>query len=165
MANMNYRNQWMAFLMAFSLLLTWGCKDDTGTDDDDEVVPGQAIAGTWSVGEDGSVTGPTADQFEDFQLTITALASRVTYSALGNGNKIVFPDAGTLEVESRDNFSAGAEVIRQPDLLPMNMTLNESDTTLRIEFRISADSYAPDNNSRVMGIEGDYVFNLKKQSQ
>ena len=148
--------------MVAALLLAWGCKDDSGTDDGDEVVPGQAIAGTWSVGETGSVTGPTADQFENFQLTITALASRVNYTTQGNGNKIVFPDSGTLEVESSDNFSSGAEVIRQPDLVPMTMTLLP-EGTLRIVFTISADSHAPATNGRTTGIAGQYTFILEKQ--
>lgn len=162
---MNDRNLWIICLTAFALVLAWGCKEDSGTDNGGEVVPGQAISGTWAITDPSNVSGKAADQFENFQLTVTVLASRVSYSALGNSNKIVFPDAGTLEVEASDNFVTGAEVIRQPDLLPMHMMLNENDSTLRIEFEISADSYLPANNSRVAGIDGGYTFILKKQPQ
>nr|WKN39738.1 hypothetical protein K4G66_13665 [Tunicatimonas sp. TK19036] len=160
---MNSRNQWIAYFISITLLLAAGCKDDTDSDNGNDVGPGQAIAGTWFVKDSTGVTGPTADQFQNFQLSITALASRVNYTAQGNNNKIVFPDAGSLEVETRDNFVNGAEVIRQPDLVPMTMTLNEADTTLRIVFTISADSFVPVEQGRIAGIAGEYTFNLKKQ--
>ena len=128
-------------------------------------MPSQAIAGTWFVRDSTDVTVPENAQdlldLRDFRLTVTPSLTRVDYTTTGS-SPAVFPPQGTLVVNAEADFEAGTEVLRQPDLVLMDMILLE-DTTLRIAFTIGTDSSVPADNSRISRIGGGYTFMLTKQ--
>lgn len=157
---MKYINRLSAFAAVLSILLISACGDDT-PDPTTDPIPGQAISGTWEVAEPSDVTGPVADQFSDFSISITATASQVTYTTSGNGEQIVFPDGGTFAVEESDNFNSGADVVRGPDNVVTRITLTEEGNVMTMSFTIDTGINA--RNGRVMEIEGNYVFRLQKQ--
>jgi len=138
--------------------LSTGCGEDTpdpGTTD----IPGEEISGTWSVVDPSDVTGPAADQFENFTLTVTATASEVSYVSTNNGDPIVFPDQGTIVVDATDNFEDGAEVLREPDNVPVTVNLSEGGEVLNLTFTIEVGT-----NARTSGINGEYNFRMEAQS-
>jgi hypothetical protein len=161
---MRYYFSWAVGLTALTLLLS-GCFDDGGSGGNDSSSPAQAIAGTWFVRDSTDVTIPESARevldLTNFRITVTPTLTRVNYTTAGS-TPAVFPPQGTLVVDDDADFRAGAEVLRQPDLVVMDMIVPE-DTTLRIEFNIGMDSSIPANNSRVARIEGGYVFVLRKQ--
>lgn len=149
------------------ILLFSGCKDDGGSGTGGGIALGQAIAGTWVVTDSVSVTVPdnsiiTPEQFGSFLLTITPSLNGVLYTTQGSASPIVFPSSGTLLVNQEDDFSSGAVVTRQPDMIPMTMTLMQDDL-LQIVLSVEADSSVPADHSRQTKIEGEYTFNLVKQ--
>jgi len=162
-------------VLFFVLLVVGSCKENNGTDDGDEVVIGQAIAGTWSVRDTTDVIVPQTapgtvekqvapGDFVGFRLIITPSLSEVAYTTQGTISPVIFPPQGTLVVEESDDFLEGAQVIRQPDLVPMTIQLFEADTaSLQIKFSIGRDSYTPAGNSRTFGISGGYQLTLIKQ--
>jgi len=161
---MRYYFLWTVGLTALTLLLS-GCFDDGGSGGDDSSSPAQPIAGTWFVRDSTDVTIPESAQevldLSNFRITVTPTLTRVNYTTAGS-TPAVFPPQGTLVIDDDADFRAGTEVLRQPDLVIMDMILPE-DTTLRIEFNIGMDSSIPTENSRVARIEGGYVFVLRKQ--
>lgn len=159
---MKYLNKLCAFAAIISLLLSSACGEDTPNPTPDPV-PGEDIAGTWTVAEPGDVTGPTADQFSGFSINITATSSGVSYTTSGNGDALVFPDQGTFAVEESDNFESGAEVMRGPDNVPTTITLSEGGNVLTMDFTIDISTAAI--NGRVASINGNYTFVLQKQQQ
>lgn len=142
------------------LSLATACGDDT-PDPATEEVPGQELAGTWAVSEANDVTGPAADQFTGFSISITANASAVSYTTTGGGDPLVFPEQGTLIVEATDNFEEGAEVLREPDNVPMTVSLSESGDAMDLTFTIDIGTTAA--NGRIAGINGEYNFSLSRQ--
>ena len=160
-------------LSLLSLLFVCGCEvgDDPGGGD--EVVPGQAIAGTWFVEDTVDANVPQtqpggvdkqieAGAFVGFRITITPSVSEVAYVTQGNISPVIFPPQGTLVVEESDDFAVGAEITRQPDLIPMTVQVFESDS-LQIEFAVGGDSSIPANNSREAGISGNYRLMMMRQ--
>ncbi|MEM6844421.1 MAG: hypothetical protein AAF632_19535 [Bacteroidota bacterium] len=166
-------------ILALLLLIyasLWSCKENgIGGGNDGEVVPGQAIAGTWFVRDttdavvdlltfEGVEEQVEPGDFVGFRLTITPSLSEVAYITQGNVSPVIFPPQGTLVIEESDDFSVGAEVIRQPDLVPMNIQLFEADTaSLQITFSAGLDSSIPGDNSRASGISGDYQLTMTRQ--
>ncbi|WKN41519.1 hypothetical protein [Tunicatimonas pelagia] len=162
----------LLFLLAISI---WGCRENDDSGGGNEVVPGQAIAGTWLVRDttDAVVDLDTppgieaqveAGDFAGFRLTITPTLSEVAYISQGNISPAIFPPQGTLVIEESDNFSVGAEVIRQPDLVPLTIQLFEADTaSLQITFSAGLNSSIPTDNSRISGISGSYQLTMTKQ--
>jgi len=142
------------------LSLVTACGDDT-PDPATEEVPGQELAGTWAVSEANDVTGPAADQFTGFSISITANASAVSYTTTGGGDPLVFPEQGTLIVEATDNFEESAEVLREPDNVPMTVSLSESGDAMDLTFTIDIGTTAA--NGRIAGINGEYNFSLSRQ--
>ena len=142
------------------LSLATACGDDT-PDPATEEVPGQELAGTWAVSEANDVTGPAADQFTGFSISITANASAVSYTTTGGGDPLVFPEQGTLIVEATDNFEESAEVLREPDNVPMTVSLSESGDAMDLTFTIDIGTTAA--NGRIAGINGEYNFSLSRQ--
>jgi len=161
---MKYYFSWTASLTALTLLFS-GCFDDSSGEGNDSSSPAQPIAGTWFVRDSTDVTIPESAQdlldLSNFRLTVTPTLTRVNYTTAGS-TPAVFPPQGTLVVDDDADFRAETDVLRQPDLVVMDMILPE-DTTLRIEFNIGMDSSIPVENSRVSRIEGGYVFVLRKQ--
>lgn len=153
----------------------WGCKENNGTNGGDEVATGQAIAGTWFVRDttdaivpqtapDGVEKQVEAGDFAGFRITITPSLSEVAYITQGTVSPAIFPPQGTLVVEESDDFTAGAEVIRQPDLVPMTIQLFEADTAyIEVNFSVGRDSSIPASNSRRAGISGAYQLTMIKQ--
>lgn len=158
---MKYTNKLWAFAAVLGLLLGTACGSDDTPEPGEEDMLGQEISGTWIIEEPTDVTGPVADQFSAFSITITATASEVRYTASGNEEKLVFPDAGTFAVDASDNFTSGADVVRGPDNVNTRMTLTEGGNVLTMSFTIDTGINA--HNGRVMAIEGDYTFTLQRQ--
>ncbi|WPP48523.1 hypothetical protein [Catalinimonas niigatensis] len=161
---MKYINRLSAFAAVLSLLLISACGDDT-PDPTTDPIPGQAISGTWFVEEPSDVTGPVADQFSDFIITITATSSEVNYTTNTeqiNAEQIVFPKLGTFAVEESDNFTSGADVMRGPDNVSTEITLSEGGNVMTMVFTITG---LNEENARVTEVAGEYVFRLQKQQQ
>lgn len=156
----NLQKFW-AFAAVIGLLLNTACGDDT-PDPTTEPVAGEDIAGTWNVAEANDVSGPAADQFSSFSIVINATTSQVSYTTSGNGDPLVFPDAGTFAVEDSDNFESGADVMRGPDDVDVRMTLTEDGNVLTMDFNINITTEAS-INSREASINGDYRFVLQRQ--
>ena len=157
---MKYYFSWIAITLVFS-----GCFNVGSGVDNETSSPAQAIAGTWFVRDSTDVTIPESAQdvldLSNFRITITPTITRVNYTTAGS-TPAVFPPQGTLVVDDDADFRAGTDVLRQPDLVTMNMTLPQ-DTVLEITFSIGMDSNIPAENSRVARIEGGYEFKLRKQ--
>ncbi|MGB3587898.1 MAG: hypothetical protein WBA23_15225 [Tunicatimonas sp.] len=165
----------LPLLLLLTLGSTWGCKENNGTNGGDEVVAGQEIAGIWFIRDTTDVvvnlTTPEgvekqvkAGDFAGFRITITPRLSEVAYTTQGTISPAIFPPQGTLVVEESDDFLVGAQVIRQPDLVPMDIQLFEADTAyIEIGFSVGGDSSIPAGNSRVSGISGGYQLTLIKQ--
>ena len=157
-----------AILPLIFLSLIWGCKEDGGSNGGG-TVPGQAISGIWAINDTADAVVPEGEQkiteagdFVGFRLTITPSLDEVAYTTQGTISPVIFPAQGRLEVEEEDDFQAGAEVVRYPDLVPMNMTVYEADSLL-VEFSIDFDSSIPAENSRQLGITGSYRLWFMKQ--
>lgn len=150
-------NNLFAVASLFALLSFGACKEDTPDGGTDEV-PGQSLEATWAVTDASNVSGPAADQFTGFSITINASASGVTYTTSGGGDPLVFPAQGTLIVEPSDDFDAGAEVLREPDNVPMTINLSQDGDVMDIDFTIDVGV-----NARVAGINGEYSFTLNRQ--
>lgn len=142
------------------LLFATACGDNT-PDPATEEVPGQDLSGTWAVIEANDVTGPAADQFTSFSITITATASAVSYTTSGSGDPLVFPDEGTFIVEATDNFEEGAEVLRERDNVPITVRLSEDGDVMDMTFTIDIGTTA--SNGKIAGINGEYNFTLNRQ--
>ena len=134
---------------------------DTSPEPATEDVPGQELAGTWAVSEANDVTGPAADQFTGFSISITANASAVSYTTTGGGDPLVFPEQGTFIVEATDNFEDGAEVLREPDNVPVSVRISEDGDVMDMTFTIDIGTTA--TNGRMAGINGEYNFTLNRQ--
>lgn len=168
--SMRYTNKLLTMAALLSLIFSVSCKDNGGGNNTpDPEIPGEELAGTWTAVREDAITAPAgaeaiAAEFADFTITITADATNgVRYTATHDGEPLVFPAGGpyALEgVEDSDNFETGASVTRQPDSVPMTVTLLDNGETLRLAFTIST---ASGDNARVTGIEGEYVFTLDKQ--
>lgn len=148
------------FVGILIISLATACGDDT-PDPATEEVPGEELAGTWAVNEANEVTGPAADQFTSFSITITANASAVSYTTSGGGDPLVFPEQGTFIVEATDNFEEGAEVLREPDNVPVTIRLSENGDVMDMTFTIDIGTTAA--NGRMAGINGEYNFTLNRQ--
>ncbi len=157
---MKYINRFWVFVAISGLMFATACGDDT-PDPSTEAVPGEKLVGTWLVADPGDVTGPTADQFADFSISISATTSQVKYTASGSGDALVFPTSGTFAVEENDNFNSGAEVVRGPDNVPTDIVLTENGNVMTMSFTIDVNTAAV--NGRVASINGDYTFKLQKQ--
>lgn len=142
------------------LSLATACGDDT-PDPATEEVPGQELAGSWVVSEANDVTGPAADQFTGFSISITANASAVSYTTTDGGDPLVFPEQGTFIVEATDNFEEGAEILREPDNVPMTVRISEDGDVMDMTFTIDIGTTAA--NGRMAGINGEYNFSLSRQ--
>lgn len=149
-----------SFAVIISVLFTMACKEDPVDPGTDEV-PGEELSGTWTVTDANDVTGPAADQFTSFSITITANAAGVTYTTSGGGDPLVFPEQGSLIVEATDNFDEGAEVLREPDNVPLTINLSEDGAVMNMTFTIDVGTTAA--NGRVAGINGEYNFRLEAQ--
>jgi len=149
-----------AYMGILVLTFAAACGDNT-PDPATEDVPGQDLSGTWAVSEATDVTGPAADQFTSFSITITANASAVSYTTSGGGDPLVFPEQGTFIVEATDNFEESAEVLREPDNVPITVRLSEGGDVIDMTFTIDIGTTA--SNGRVAGINGEYNFTLTRQ--
>lgn len=164
---MKYTNKLLTIAALLSLFLTFSCKKNGG--DPTPEVPGAKLAGTWAAVQENAISGPTDEieaKFADFTININPTASQVSYSTStgGEGDPLVFPTNGTFDVEASDNFETGAEIIRQPDGVPMTATLSNNGQTLTLQFRIDTQNAGTNTgNARVAGIVGDYTFILDKQ--
>jgi len=158
---MKHTNKLFALATILTLVFSVGCKKDDPNPPSQDV-PGQALAGTWTVTEANNVTGPAADQFSNFSITITANASGVNYTTTNSGDELVFPDAGSFVVEASDDFDEGAEVLREPDNVPVDINLLEGGDVMNMTFTI--DISTASINGRVAGINGEYNFTLNKGS-
>jgi hypothetical protein len=143
-----------------SMFILSACGDDNGGDPEPENVPGDAIEGTWAATQDNAITGPAADQFTDFSITINATADQVSYTTTNSGDPSVFPGNGTFIVEASDNFETGAQVLREPDDVTVDMNLSQDGTVLTMSFTINIDAAV---NGRLAGINGEYTFILNQQ--
>ncbi|MFP4090256.1 MAG: hypothetical protein ACLFUB_08875 [Cyclobacteriaceae bacterium] len=159
---MNHISKFLYLSVFVSLVFVTACKKDD-PDPEPEVVPGEALRGTWVATQDNAVTGPAADQFANFSITITPTADQVSYTtnvAEIQGDPLVFPASGTFIVDATDNFQTGAEVLRETDDVSINMDLSEDGNVLTMNFTIAVDAVV---NGRVAGINGEYTFILNKQ--
>lgn len=164
---MKYTNKFLTVIALLCLLLAVSCKKDDPTPPPPEV-PGAELAGTWAAERDNAITGPAANKFTDFAITITPTTNQVSYTTTntGEGDEIVFPSSGTFDVEASDNFETGAEIIRQPDGVPVTSTISNDGQTLTLNFNIDTNTASIDaGNARVAGIDGEYTFILDKQQQ
>lgn len=161
--SMKYTNKFLTVAVLFCLLLAVSCEQDNPTPPPSEV-PGEELAGTWAAVRDNAVTGPAADQFTAFSITITPTTNSVSYNTENSGDKTVFPSSGTFDVEASDNFETGAEIIRQPDGVPVTTTISNDGQTLTLNFNIDTSTASIDaDNARIAGIDGEYTFILDKQ--
>lgn len=169
--SMRYTNKLLTVAALLILLFSVSCDKNGGGNTPGPEFPGEELAGTWTAVREDAISAPAgaeaiAAEFAGFTITITADATNgVRYTATHDGEPLVFPAGGpyALEgVEDSDNFETGASVTRQPDSVPMTVTLLDNGETLRLAFTIST---ASGDNARVTGIEGEYVFTLDKQQQ
>jgi len=156
----NTKRFWSYPAVILLLFVVVACGDDT-PDPTTQEVPGEELAGTWLVNEAADVTGPAADQFTNFSITITATASEVSYVTSGSGDPLVFPDQGTFIVEATDDFEQGAEVLRDEDNVPITVNLSEGGNVMNLTFTIDVGTTA--SNGRVAGINGEYNFRLEAE--
>ncbi len=145
----------LATIFSFSLLFTIGCGG--GDDSPDPDGNGDAaIIGTWT---EGTITGPAAESFEDFSITITTTNSpdQFNYTTIGT-NTLVFPQAGTFtDVPADANFANGVQVTNGDTPVTLSLV---GENQLRMEFTVEADSGIPADNSRVAEVAGQYTFLL-----
>ena len=164
---MKYANKLSATIIAFSLLCVIGCGgDDNPTPGPEDQVPGQEITGTWMQNEAGDVTGPAAETFTDFSITIntTSTPGRLDYTTQ-NTNTLIFPSSGNFTLPDTPNFANTNTVqVTREDGVKVDITL-VNENQLRMQLTIEADSSVPSDDSRMAEIGGEYTFELDKDTQ
>ena len=159
---MKYANKLFAAITTLSLLgmIACGGGEDPTPGTGEDKVPGEEITFKWV---QGTITGPAADTFEDFSISIgtTSTAGRLSYTT-ENTNTLVFPNSGTLTLPENPNFTSGAQVTRE-DGVPVDVKL--VDGKLEMKLTVDPDSSVPAGNSRVAEVSGQYTFLLDQDTQ
>lgn len=143
----------VSIIFISTLFIFTSCK---GKDDPDPTVSfGQKLSGTWKLNNVTLDNSDVTNEFSGFSVNFTSHNDIQGTFTCTNTNDVIFSD-GTyvLNGTSSMTLSNGGENIN------VNLTLSEDGKTLIFSFHNDKTTFTP---GRILGITGDYVFELIKQ--
>ena len=136
------------FCLLFAAAVMAGCKKDDGGNPSPEDAALAKLQGTWNLNNATRDASNITSQYED----LTIVISNKTLTAEGAPDDSVFP-TGAFNFKQGDSNTIIIDGI--------NVSLNASDTNLRMSFSLDEDG--SDASSRVAVVKGSYQFTFTKE--